>query len=316
MINQNYAAGKVVLLCHLNKFKICFVFLVAAEIQNSKIAEEKPAELTEQPAKEEANIEQENPSVIDESRIQVDDFARLMSEFKGFSNSASKPEDLPQRPQVVGVNSEGISGHESSQATEVQENSSSEQEEARSENEKSREAISTEVNQDFQAATKSVGKDIKLDETQPVKEKEMAIAQVEDSRRDKNISDAPQYDEPEEGNVEGLMTNHGVGITSPEYLMVMHNGATLGDSKSPEDVEQESLPKSDSFSVFDETRSAATDGAESNKDDVPVKKLQNLKPKLPFPLLLVSAGEGHVDMRKKSKGDNGLEPRLLVWQMN
>ena len=248
----------------------------------------------------------------------MDEFAILLSELKGFSNSVAKPGNLLQRPQAVGFAVEESTGDELSQATTIEESRvSGKDDKALEKHEDTTESARQEANQDdFQAYVKSEGECSNLEEEgQGVAEKALTISQVQDSRTIGNTSVSPQYDQPEEGNQGNISTNESLGVTPPEYLPVMHNGATLKSQYSG-DPEHESIQKSDSFSVFDETRSEASSAIESQKKEPPAKKLQNLKPKLPFPLLVVSAGEGHVDMRKKRKGDDGLEPRLLVWQMN
>ena len=295
-------------------------FTVAREPRIPPIVEEKPSE---QSTEEKTKDVPEASLINVEGKIKVDEFARLMSEFQGFSTSVSKPEQLKPQPEVVGIKSEVFTDAEA--AEKLQESTpneavsrrgiiSSEQEKklqgvsGHVEIEGSEEASSTAVKQEdnFPAGVKCTDEFIKLADAQVISEKAVMKPKSGAVGKDTSAAAIPQYDEPEEGIAVAAETSQELGFSSPEYLVVTHCG----------DVPQESFTKSGSFSIFDETRSEGLATSPSNKGDVPVKKLQSLKPKLPFPLLLVSAGEGHVDMRTTRKGENGLEPRLLVWQMN
>ena len=87
----------------------------------------------------------------------MDEFARLLTEFKGFSNSIAKPGDLPQHPEAVGFAVEESTGHKSSQATAIKESRvSGKDDKALEKHEDTAESARQEVNQeDFQAHVKS-----------------------------------------------------------------------------------------------------------------------------------------------------------------
>ena len=102
--------------------------------------------------------------------------------------------------------------------------------------------------------------------------------------------------------------------STPEYIKVLSPDDQ--EPKTPDSVDM-SIIRDDSFSVFTPraTKTADQVTQQPPQDDA-VAKLENLKPRLKYPVLLVTAGEGHADLRRKVPDGNEKEPRVMIWQMS
>jgi hypothetical protein len=101
--------------------------------------------------------------------------------------------------------------------------------------------------------------------------------------------------------------------TSPlEYTYVMFNNSPPNKTKgydSDSDNNESITKRHDSCSVFSAASCEVTSPSE-------VKKVTNLKSRLKYPVLLVTAGEGHLDQRRKKQEAKSAEPRIMIWQIN
>ncbi|XP_048580947.1 rho guanine nucleotide exchange factor 10 isoform X2 [Nematostella vectensis] len=94
-------------------------------------------------------------------------------------------------------------------------------------------------------------------------------------------------------------------VSPPQYITVLDSSQSRFSIPGSDSENEATIPENnESYSVF---------SADSRQEG---KKLENLKSKLPYPVLLVSAGEGHLDLRRKRQQEKNTEPRLMIWQIN
>ena len=120
---------------------------------------------------------------------------------------------------------------------------------------------------------------------------------------------------PEEETATGNLLVTSADVGAPSYIEVLRDTDSRA-AKSPEitktpEVIYDSPRQDDSYSVFDKS-----EARDSVAGTLTAPKVENLKPRLPFPVLLVSAGEGYADLRRKRRDENEKEPRIMIWQIS
>lgn len=228
---------------------------------------------------------------VGKSQFRVDDFARMLSEFKGFGTLPSGASvDEPPRIQVV------VS------------------------NDKDR-TVSREVEGNLNGDEPTGNASTTIDGTPGCEcDAEVSVAEEE------YVGEQVKFDELQEGpqgisSRESETKSDGENqLTSgvdriPSYLEVFDDSKaptpTPEASKAQEPI-YDSPRQDDSYSLFERSQERASEvagGAVSGK-------VENLKPRLPFPVLLVSAGEGYADLRRKRPNENDKEPRIMIWQIS
>lgn len=237
---------------------------------------------------------------VGKTQFRVDDFARMLSEFKGFGTSppvmgVSEPARIPMLVfnEVDGATSgegEGtVTG--SGKATISGETSESE------------------VDLEFsRTRVKSVGEYVKLNEAR-------AAAQGLTLRKNNAEDGLPDTEsESETGNIAGNQLTSGDAII-PSYVEVLDDSqapAQASADTEPKEPIYDSPRKDDSYSLFERSQERASEVAGGSN----ARKVENLKPRLPFPVLLVSAGEGYADLRRKRPSEHDKEPRIMIWQIS
>lgn len=110
--------------------------------------------------------------------------------------------------------------------------------------------------------------------------------------------------------VGGLGTGNDV-YAPPSYIDVIGsnpNATKVFDSDSDNDS-----ANNESFSVFSTSASGEVQSPDGERKK---QKVGNWKSKLPFPVLLITSGEGHADLRKKKADPKTSDPRIMIWQIN
>lgn len=259
--------------------------------------------------------------VVGKTEFRVDDFARMLSEFKGFGSHPTT--SVPEPPQIPlnllsdqahskgGTLSEGQESEKASASTDETVGSGFALGQAEigsgSEDAASRDRVL------------SVGENVKLNDAHATAEAHGS--NFETGSESAGESSGSKGDEPSDllPEVENKAGNDGgtgnleVGsFATPAYLEVLRDSDSRA-VKSPEtaktlEVIYDSPRQDDSYSVFDRSQlQYYTTGSTA--------KVENLKPRLPFPVLFVSAGEGYADLRRKRRDENDKEPRLMIWQI-
>ena len=243
---------------------------------------------------------------VGKTNFRVDDFARMLSEFKGFGSSppASNIPEPPRIPLVVNDprgEGEGTSG-------ESQETGAG-----------SAPAVNGEASEsasetgDVRVRVKSVGEYVKLNESR---------AAAQGLTLSKNNPDEPI---PEAESKPETLSDTGNKLTVgdadvPSYVEVIDDSqasmesleaAKTPEAEKPPETIYDSPRQDDSYSVFERSQIQAGKIAGS----LATPKVENLKPRLPFPVLLVSAGEGYADLRRKRPSENDKEPKIMIWQI-
>ena len=295
---------------------------------------------------------------VGKTEFHVDDFARMLSEFKGFSSST--PPSIPEPPRMPlvmtnapsSVNEPTNESGSSSGAQETGEESSRRETAAGSVRGDSAVARPSQqesegIDDDFRSRVKSVGDYVKLTEARAVAEAQGISLEPSKENADSSVRDNEQKHRPEETRKSEEATKPeeapkpeevpkpevapklevapkpqvergvdsldvtSVNSPSPGYVDILNPSDPLQTARTPEIV-YDSPRQDDSYSAFE--RSATHQGDEDGSLTVP--KVENLKPRLSFPVLLVSAGEGYADLRRKRPDDNDKESRLMIWQIN
>lgn len=263
---------------------------------------------------------------VGKTEFRVDDFARMLSDFKGFGSEPST--GVPEPPQVPLVlvsdqaDSEGdpsaegqdigketaVTGEETGSSTALRQTGSG----------------SGSETADFRGRVVSVGEYVKLNDARAAAEaqginlqtgKENDGESSESKDKPSVKSDLPPEVETEAENNSDTGSLQVGSVTAPSYIEVLSDSDSRA-VKSPEkgktpEVIYDSPRQDDSYNVFD--KSQMQDYYATGSTATP--KVENLKPRLPFPVLLVSAGEGYADLRRKRRDENEREPRLMIWQI-
>ena len=213
---------------------------------------------------------------VGKTQFQVDDFARMLSDFKGFGSSPPTP-SIPEPPQIplVVVNDprekddatsgEGRETGSETVSSEPIENSSTD---------------NGEVSEtgDLRVRMKSVGEYVKLNESR---------AAAQGLILDKNDPAVPISLAESKPDGANQLTPGDAGI--PSYVEVLHDSQTSAKSpeapKTPEPI-YDSPRQDDSYSVFERSQAQASAVA----GGLATPKVENLKPRLPFPVLLCERG--------------------------
>ena len=231
---------------------------------------------------------------VGKSQFRVDDFARMLSEFKGFGTlpSGASVDEPPRIPVVVSnEKNRSVSREVEGNLTEGDEptgNASAMNDET------SGSECDAEV---FLAEEESVGEQVKSDELQ---EGPQGITSRESVQETENHS-------------ENQLTS--VVNRIPSYLEVVNDSKVptrTAEASKPQDPIYDSPRQDDSYSLFERSQERASQVAGGTLSG----KVENLKPRLPFPVLLVSAGEGYADLRRKRPNENDKEPRIMIWQIS
>ena len=229
---------------------------------------------------------------VGKSQFRVDDFARMLSEFKGFGTLPSGASlDEPPRIQVV------VS------------------------NDKDR-TVSREVEGNLNGDELTGNASTMIDGT-PGCECDAEVSVVEEEYVGEQVKfdelQAPQGISSRE-SVQETKSDSENQLTSgvdriPSYLEVFKDSnaptPTAEASKAQEPI-YDSPRQDDRYSLFERSQERASEVAGGTVSG----KVENLKPRLPFPVLLVSAGEGYADLRRKRPNENDKEPRIMIWQIS
>ena len=218
--------------------------------------------------------------------MRTDDFVKMMSDFKGFGTSCSP--NLPSPPKPIPMIQ--LDAGES----------------------------------DVSSAPQTGSEDATSGNSSTVNEVagNTAVAPGQESEVSRSLDTETDRVGVEEGESEyqGLVTKENellatsVSSSTPEYVTVLSSEDPR--PRTP-DSDDNSIIRDDSFSVFTPRGSAvASQVTQQPPQAGAAKKLENLKPKLKYPILLVSAGEGHADLRRKVPDGNDKEPRVMIWQMS
>lgn len=276
----------------------------------------------EDPAKSPTPSSVLSDDFVGKTDFQVDDFARMLSEFKGFGSTP--PSSIPEAPRIplVVVNEQSTTassvdakgdgpqetGEESAVSGETTGSSSALGEQG---------GGSGNETADCRGRIKSVGEYVKLNDARAAAEAQgISLEPVnENTSASKDHPKAKSDIQPEaESKPENILATSG-DVGAPSYIEVI-NDSDYQAGKSPEaaktpEVIYDSPRQDDSYSVFEKSQA---------RDDVAgslsTPKVENLKPRLPFPVLLVSAGGGYADLRRKRPDENDKEPRVMIWQIS
>lgn len=243
---------------------------------------------------------------VGKTHFRVDDFARMLSEFKGFGSSPPTP-SIPEPPQIplVVVNDPRATSDE---GPETGTGSVSEESTGSAPTVNGQASGSGSETGDLRVRVKSVGGYVNLNESQ-------TAAQGVSLDKNEPLSSIQRAEsKPETKNDTGNQLTSGDG-TIPSYVEVVDD--SQASAKSPEaaktlEVIYDSPRQDDSYNVFERSQMHANKVA----GKLTTAKVENLKPRLPFPVLLISAGEGYVDLRRKRPSENDKEPRIMIWQIS
>ena len=249
--------------------------------------------------------------------MRTDDFVKMMSDFKGFGTSCSP--NLPSPPKPIPMIQLDAGGSDVSSAPQTG------SEDATSGNSSTVNEVAgntavapgqeSEVSRSLDTETDRVGVEEGESEYHGLvtKENEFPATSVSASTDRVGVEEG-------ESEYQGLVTKENeflatsVSASTPEYVTVLSSEDPR--PRTP-DSDDNSIIRDDSFSVFTPRRSAvASQVTQQPSQAGAAKKLENLKPKLKYPILLVSAGEGHADLRRKVPDGNDKEPRVMIWQMS
>lgn len=98
----------------------------------------------------------------------------------------------------------------------------------------------------------------------------------------------------------------------PNYVELVNSRSTPTTNVFDSDSDNDTA-NNESHSVFS---TSASGGAQSPVGEEKKPKGGKMKSRLPFPVLLVTAGEGHSDLRKKKPDLKNTDPRIMIWQIN
>lgn len=263
----------------------------------------------------------QSDDVVGKTEFRVDDFARMLSDFKGFG---SKPATtVPEPPKIPLDLLSGKADCEGGTLSEGQESAkapASADETVGSGSELGQtESGSGSENAHSREKGISVGEHVKLNGAHATAEAQDGNFETENEsagESSESKSDEPSDLSPEVETKAGNNSDTGnleVGsLAAPTYLEVLKDSDSRAvksseAAKTPE-VIYDSPRQDDSYNVFDRSQlQYYTTGSTA--------KVENLKPRLPFPVLFVSAGEGYADLRRKRRDENDKEPRVMIWQI-
>ena len=287
---------------------------------------------SEDPAKSQTAGSVQSEDVIGKTEFRVDDFARMLSEFKGFGSTPSP--SIPERPRIPLV----IVNEQSPTASSV--NAKGDGTSAESQETGRESAVSDEVTgsvsalgepesgsksetAEIRGKVKSVDEYVKPNDAPAAAEAQGIKLEIanESNTASKDHpsanSDLPTEVEskPEKKIAAGSLLATPDEIGAPSYIEVLSDtdsrAARIPETSKKPEVIYDSPRQDDSYSVFE--RSLVSN---SGTGTLATPKVENLKPRLPFPVLLVSAGEGYADLRRKRPDENDKEPRVMIWQIS
>lgn len=272
----------------------------------------------------------QSDDLVGKTEFRVDDFARMLSEFKGFgttpTTSIPEPPRIPlvivneQSPTDPSVDAKGDGSSAESQETGKVSAASGEGTGSGSDEEGNGGERGT---VDFRGRIKSVGEYVKLNDARVAAEAQgIKLETVNESKPASKDHPSGKGDhqtevesKPEEKPATGCLLGTSVDSAVPTYLEVLSDTdsrvATIPDASKTPEVIYDSPRNDDSYSVFEKSQAR-----DSVAGTLATPKVENLKPRLPFPVLLVSAGEGYADLRRKRPDDNDKEPRVMIWQIS
>lgn len=265
--------------------------------------------------------------VVGKTEFRVDDFARMLSEFKGFGSTP--PSSIPEPPRIplVLINEQAVDANGDETSAESQEagndpavngNVSGS---ASAPGKRGSESRSETV--DVRGRIRSVGESVKLNDARAAAEAQ-GIHLENVNETDPASKDLPSAEsgvrpdvetKPEKETATGNLLVTSVDVGAPSYIEVLKDTDSRA-AKSPEipktpEVIYDSPRQDDNYNVFDKS-----EARDSVTGTLTTPKVENLKPRLPFPVLLVSAGEGYADLRRKRRDENEKEPRIMIWQIS
>lgn len=289
---------------------------------------------SEDPAKSATSSSVQSEDLVGKTEFRVDDFARMLSEFKGFGSTL--PPSIPEPPRIPLV----VVNEQAPTPSSVNVNgdlTSAESQETGKDSAVSGDAsgsTSVPIEQggasgsgsetaDFRGRIKSVGEYVKLNDARSAAEaqgihlenmNEGNPASKDHPSPESGLRPEVETKPKEETAAENLLVTP-VDMGAPSYIEVLRDTDSRA-AKSPEtsktpEVIYDSPRQDDSYNVFDKSQ-----GRDSVAGTLTTPKVENLKPRLPFPVLLVSAGEGYADLRRKRPDENDKEPRVMIWQIS
>ena len=284
------------------------------------------------PAESGTSSSVQSEDVVGKTEFRVDDFARMLSEFKGFGSTP--PSSIPEPPRIplvllneqaptqsaVDVNGD-VTYAESQEAGNDPAVSGDVSKSASAPGERGSGSRSETV--DVRGRIKSAGASVKLNKARAAAEAQgIHLESVNESNpasKDHPSAESglrPEVEtKSEEETTTGNLLATSVDVGAPSYIEVVKDTDSRV-TKSPEipqtpEVIYDSPRQDDSYNVFDKS-----EVRDSVAGTLTTPKVENLKPRLPFPVLLVSAGEGYADLRRKRRDENEKEPRIMIWQIS
>lgn len=236
------------------------------------------------------------------------DFVKMMESFQGFGSSPSIP--LPDPPNVsAAFVSNDLKDKETGDEKPIKQDINGKEkapggEIPADELEQSNRAINSDTKTEKQGGDKdgtrgrmaSQGTYVKLQDA--VEEARMIGEAIDATNTDDVILEMTS-------STDNNQTGNDV-YSPPSYVQVLGSPSPKVFSDSDNDNNGES------FSAF----STSVSGGAQSPDGVDKKKVANLQSRLPFPVLLVTAGEGHADLRRKKPDMKSNDPRIMIWQIN
>ena len=281
------------------------------------------------PAESATSSSVQSEDIVGKTEFRVDDFARMLSEFKGFGSTPDSSIPEPPRIPLVLVNEQAptqsagdaygdVTSAESREAGNDPAVSGDVSRSASAPGERGSGSRSETV--DVTGRVKSAGESVKLNNAPAAAEAQgIHLESVNETNpASKNHPSAESGLRPEVetklevGTVTGNLLVTSVDVGAPSYIEVVKDTDSRA-AKSPETLEviYDSPRQDDSYNVFDKS-----EVRDSVAGTLTTPKVENLKPRLPFPVLLVSAGEGYADLRRKRPDENEKEPRIMIWQIS
>ena len=289
---------------------------------------------SENPAKSTTSSSVQSEDLVGKTEFRVDDFARMLSEFKGFGSTP--PPSIPEPPRIplVLVNEQAPTPSDVDANVDV---TSAESQEtgndpavngdvsgsASAPGEQGSDSGSRSETKDVRGRIKSVGEYVKLNDARAAAEAQgIHLENVDETNPASKGNPSPETGvrpevetKPEEDTAAGNLLAASVDEGAPSYIEVFKDtdpraAKSSEISKTPE-VIYDSPRQDDSYNVFDRSQTR-----DSVAGTLTTPKVENLKPRLPFPVLLVSAGEGYADLRRKRPDENEKEPRVMIWQIS
>jgi len=276
----------------------------------------------------------QSEDLVGKTEFRVDDFARMLSEFKGFGSTL--PPSVPEPPRVplVLVNEQAptpsvvdasgdVTSAERQETGSVPAVNGDGSESASAAGEQGSGSGSRSEKEDVRGRIKSVGEYVKLNDARAAAEAQgIHLENVDETNPASKDNPSPESGvrpevetKAEEDTAAGNLLAASVDVGAPSYIEVFKDTDPRA-AKSPEitktpEVIYDSPRQDDSYNVFDQSQAR-----DSVSGTLATPKVENLKPRLPFPVLLVSAGEGYADLRRKRPDENEKEPRVMIWQIS